>query len=348
MALKVLSEASIPELAQRLMREMRVVGPTIKERDFVHFAELQDPSQLELAYTSTAIPPKQFLLPPREDILSFEVGGQLHVEPIVEGEPTALVGVHPCDIYAIGCQDLVYRENGADPNYFERRNQVRIIGVDCLPDEWCFCASMGTARVDEGYDLFLTSVDGEYICEVGTDWGAWLLKEVPGRPAQGKDLVALKAHMDQKISTQSRRIECDVSKLPLYFTAFEEAETWETTAERCYSCGTCNLVCPTCVCFDVQDEVEMDLSSGKRRRVWDGCMLRDFAAVAGGENFRDEPSERLRHRFYRKYAYLFTKFGLPFCCGCGRCVRQCLVDIDPVEVINALLAETKKGAYANV
>jgi len=348
MALKVLDQAGIEALFQRLAREMRVIGPTIKERDFTHFAQLESADQLQLDYTTTVMPLKQFLLPPREDLLNFKAGDSLEVEPIVEGEPTVLFGVHPCDIHAIDCQDMVYRENGADPHYFARRNLTKVIGIDCLPDEWCFCASMGTARVDRGYDLFLTPVDSEYICEVGTDWGAELLEDMPGRAAEARDLAALKAHMDQKISSQSRKIECDLSRLPLYFTGFEEAETWKTTAERCYSCGTCNLVCPTCVCFDVQDEVEMDLTTGVRRRVWDGCMLPDFAVVAGGENFREDPYERLRHRFYRKYAYLFTKFGKPFCCGCGRCVRQCLADIDPVEVINSLLAETEKGDYANV
>ena len=66
--------------------------------------------------------------------------------------------------------------------------------------------------------------------------------------------------------------------------------------------------------------------------------------VAPHENFRPERWQRLRHRFYRKYAYLFTRYGRVYCCGCGRCVRQCLADIDPVEVLNDLLAEGAKEA----
>jgi ferredoxin len=73
-------------------------------------------------------------------------------------------------------------------------------------------------------------------------------------------------------------------------------------------------------------------------------MLESFAEVASGENFREERPHRLRHRHFRKYAYLYTKFGRPFCCGCGRCVRQCLVHIDPVAIINDLIAESKGGA----
>jgi len=73
-------------------------------------------------------------------------------------------------------------------------------------------------------------------------------------------------------------------------------------------------------------------------RRWDGCMLRDFARVASGENFREHRSSRLRHRFYRKGKYIREDYGRVGCVGCGRCVRACLVKIDPVEVFNTLKA----------
>ena len=144
-----------------------------------------------------------------------------------------------------------------------------------------------------------------------------------------------------------RRIHCELSSLPLYFQGFADSGVWKQWAEKCYSCGTCNLTCPTCFCFDVLDETDLSLASGVREREWDGCMLEGFAAVGSGENFREKREERLRHRFFRKYAYLFTRYGRPYCCGCGRCVRQCLVHIDPVGIINDLLAESRKGAFAH-
>jgi ferredoxin len=54
---------------------------------------------------------------------------------------------------------------------------------------------------------------------------------------------------------------------------------------------------------------------------------------AEGEERRD----RYRHRFYRKWAYLFGKLDEPACVGCGRCSSVCLPDIaDPVKVFNSL------------
>ncbi|NIR12736.1 MAG: 4Fe-4S ferredoxin, partial [Desulfobacterales bacterium] len=34
-----------------------------------------------------------------------------------------------------------------------------------------------------------------------------------------------------------------------------EAPFWEETAFACINCGTCTYLCPTCWCFDIQDEV---------------------------------------------------------------------------------------------
>ncbi|MEA3559000.1 MAG: 4Fe-4S dicluster domain-containing protein, partial [Candidatus Thermoplasmatota archaeon] len=76
---------------------------------------------------------------------------------------------------------------------------------------------------------------------------------------------------------------------------------------------------------------------GHRERTWDGCLLREFTAVAGGEVFRDSVKERYRHRYYRKGMYLPMRNGFVACVGCGRCATHCLPDIaDPLEVMNIL------------
>jgi sulfhydrogenase subunit beta (sulfur reductase) len=100
------------------------------------------------------------------------------------------------------------------------------------------------------------------------------------------------------------------------------------------------MVCPTCFCFDVQDQVNWDLCSGTRCRQWDGCLLSEFAMVAGGHNFRRQREQRYRHRFYRKGKYLPERCGFVGCIGCGRCVGACVAKIaSPVELYNALLED---------
>jgi ferredoxin len=119
-----------------------------------------------------------------------------------------------------------------------------------------------------------------------------------------------------------------------------EHPVWAERAELCFRCGSCTNNCPTCYCFDVQDDVDWDLESGERRRSWDGCQLVRFARVAGGHNFRDDTAARFRHRYFRKGAWIAEKVGQLACVGCGRCITVCVSDIaHPPEVWNRLLED---------
>ncbi len=77
-------------------------------------------------------------------------------------------------------------------------------------------------------------------------------------------------------------LKCAPTDLPVLLETRYDHPIWEHNSSLCYSCGSCNMVCPTCYCFDVQDSVDWTLDSGERVRKWDSCMLRDFAQVAGG------------------------------------------------------------------
>jgi len=68
---------------------------------------------------------------------------------------------------------------------------------------------------------------------------------------------------------------------------------------------------------------EWDLASGSRVRTWDGCLLTDFALIAGNHNFRAARTDRYRHRYYRKGKYLWDKMAQIACVGCGRCITAC-------------------------
>ena len=57
-----------------------------------------------------------------------------------------------------------------------------------------------------------------------------------------------------------------------------EHPIWEEKAERCYSCASCNLVCPTCYCFDVYDDVDWTLQVEKSRSLMDKLLGRNKMA----------------------------------------------------------------------
>src|SRR4030065_426373 len=112
---------------------------------------------------------------------------------------------------------------------------------------------------------------------------------------------------------------------------------------RSHTCGSCTPTCPPCFCFDMADELELNMKRGIRRRTWDSCQLLEFALIAGPHNFREDRWQRVRHRWHRKFLYLFRKYGRPYCTGCGRCSRACIADINIVDVSNQLIHYSRTG-----
>jgi ferredoxin len=142
---------------------------------------------------------------------------------------------------------------------------------------------------------------------------------------------------------KQRKLKPKLVDLPKLLKKNYDSKVWEEHGAKCFSCGSCNMVCPTCYCFDVRDCMELNLRHGDRSRFWDGCMLTDFTKVASGEIFREGRGARLRHRTYRKDLYLFEKWGRPFCTGCGRCGTACLTKIvDPLDIENELYKGQKR------
>jgi sulfhydrogenase subunit beta (sulfur reductase) len=87
----------------------------------------------------------------------------------------------------------------------------------------------------------------------------------------------------------------------------------------------------------VEDTVNVQATGGVRTRRWDGCMLRSFSEVAGGEVFREHLAHRQRHRVMRKFKYISDETGEPWCVGCGRCTASCTAGISIVNIVNRLV-----------
>jgi sulfhydrogenase subunit beta (sulfur reductase) len=335
---RYMPEKSFKALVKGLLSDHEVYGTIVKD-GFPAFGAIARAEDIVLSSTPTHLSAKEFFFPQREVLLRFNIKNATHA-PVIEARKQAVIGMHPCDIRALSLMDRVFAHGTPDANYLARRAETIIIGADCMPDDYCFCKSMGNSEVVEGFDIFLHALGKGFLVRTGSDKGRALLSEyVQTREPSAREFREFQELRAKRDSSFKARVDAPPTELPGIYAKSDESPVWDKIGGICTGCGSCNNVCPTCYCFDVKDEVKPSLTEGERVRTWDGCTLEDFARVAGGHNFRKTRAERLRHRFNRKFRYLAGTFDMLFCVGCGRCSRTCLVKINIVEVTNEIVRE---------
>jgi sulfhydrogenase subunit beta (sulfur reductase) len=339
MELQFIEKSNLEVFVQNLMENYPVEGVMEKDKSY-YYGPIQTARELCLGFDTTLIPPKKYFLPPREVLFRFSTAPQLEITSEIEDKPFILFGVHPYDLKAIHQMDQVFTSGVSDPHYLKRRRSALLIGVDptaVAPN--AFWADMEAATVSNCFDLMLTDIGEGFVVETGSEKGREVLDRfaLPRTATQEQARERVKARSRITSLCEKRGLSFPKKEIPRLLERSREKIFWEEQAGKCLSCGSCNLVCPTCYCFDVKDNIDLDLVHGERFRRWDGCLLQDFAKVATGENFRESRTSRYRHRFMRKGLYLYGVLNDVACVGCGRCASACLPDIaDPVKVLNHL------------
>jgi len=310
------------------------------EKSFV-FAPVTELTEIELNCNRTILPLKKYFFKPVDTMFNFyaQKGYEL---PTEESDNKYIIfGVHPCDIHGLKILDLIFSGKYVDSYYFARRNRAIIIGLDCIPDEFCFCRSTRTDFVDSGFDLFLSDIDDSYLVRIGTSIGDDMVTAADSlfREVEKEDREKYKAKSIRR--RESFQTEIQLQDFPEIMDLEYESQVWREVGEECLSCGTCSMVCPTCYCYAVFDELNLDAESGQRKRRWDSCLFKDYALVAGGHNFRAQRSSRVKNRYFHKQRGFVSQYGRPSCVGCGRCKAYCPAGIDIVEIVNKLRSQTR-------
>jgi sulfhydrogenase subunit beta (sulfur reductase) len=338
----VLRKDNFDGFISRLSRLQKLVAPVSKGHNNFAFEEVTAGYEVAVNYIPTILPPKKYLMPQRETLLEFNVSKGLESTPVVEHEKTTIFGIHTCDIAGIQCLNMVFSTRPRDFNYLTRKERTTIIGLECNDycDEYANCTLVNANHPHGGYDLFFTGMGEYFIVHVNTQAGEEIIAAAKFfEDANDEQLKALASLREKKRKIFKNEVPIDPWKITELFDRSFDSKVWDELGERCLACGNCTNVCPTCYCFDVKDELNLDLKSGKRYRVWDSCQAEPFAAVAGNHNFRKERADRQKHRYYRKFRYPVDTYHRLFCTGCGRCSRTCMAGIRLKETLNALIKE---------
>lgn len=341
MLYRVIDAAELPQLIAAFSERYEVIAP-VREGDAVVFDVLRDPACIELNYSTTLSSAKKYFMPPEETLMRFDTRANQVIDYSEQVVPRVIFGMHACDINAINRLDSVFRDGAyPDPYYCARRAATMIVGVSCEPSDACFCNLWDADDARYGYDLFLHNIGQVYLVSIASVEAANLLEaSCNPREASDADRIAFR-HATRKRQASFNQSIPEVQDVAMLMDAFHEDPFWDELGQRCLSCTACSSVCPTCFCFDLQDALDPDGATGSRVRVWDACTSPQFAVVAGGHNFRGSARDRVRHRMYHKLNGFLATHDRMLCVGCGRCVKACKANINPIEVLKFF---NRKGA----
>lgn len=335
----------------RLADSYTLFGP-VREQDFHLFKPLKNGRLPDIPTQNTRMSVKDVLYPQTQPMFDYSLDEndadhhQLKDAPWDE-TPKAVIGLRPCDADAVA---LVGRNFVAkdvqDPYWVRTLEATTLVGYACdNPCPVCFCTSAGSGPYNEtALDVLLANHDGDILAKAVTEKGEKLIAaagwDTGADDSLAETIAAQKETAEAKVTAQ-----VSTDKLAGHDTmALYNAGFWEDVSFSCINCGTCTFLCPTCWCFDIQDETHG--TKGQRMRNWDSCMFPIFTIHGTGHNPRGLKLQRVRQRFMHKLKYYVDKYesGIQ-CVGCGRCVTYCPVNID-IRRVAGLMNELDLDAEA--
>ena len=333
MTLVIIDEKSWTDGLAAAAGNYQLIGP-VREKDHHAFKALEAGQTPDLDLVNTRLSPKELIFPQSEIMLEYSLDESRedhHImkEAAKDDSPRAVVGIRPCDAKAVQLVKLNFdAPDVKDPYWLKAYEATTFIGMACdAPLSTCFCTSCGCGPYHaEGLDVLMMAKDGGYLAKIFTEKGQAFADAAgwtQAAPDQADAFMAAKEAAEAKIVSQVPTDNlADTDLLELHGAPF-----WDDVSFACLNCGTCTFSCPTCWCFDIQDEVHG--TRGVRMKNWDSCMFPIFTVHTTGHNPRDTKTQRVRQRFMHKLKYFVDKYQAGIMCvGCGRCVRQCPVNID--------------------
>jgi sulfhydrogenase subunit beta (sulfur reductase) len=321
--LKQLDRPALERMLDKLAAEYRLQVPQLLADGTRQLAPYGD-GELSLSGAVLHRKPTTYFFPQTEKLLDIDASGAVTL-PMPADKPLALFGLNRADLTGVAFLDRFFMAAPADDAYLRNRNGALLIGLTGAagPDNSFLPLSAGDC------DIELIAIRGCWMALAHSDIGEEMLFDFPdGAPER---LTALLKFSDsnaghQDLLQQASRLLFE-DKIPDQF--------WTEIADRCILCCGCNLACPTCNCFGVQDRTSEH--GTERSRVWDSCQLDAFMREASGHNPLGTEALRTRRRIHHKLVADVERWGELGCVSCGRCDRACPTGIGMMAVVEEIV-----------
>jgi len=338
-----LARERLGEWLQKISDGKRLIAPMRDNQGRLVFDQVTDLAQI---VNEPGIVPegvKRWFYPPSEEMFRYTGAGpkvRVYERP-EDGSEQVIFGARPCDAAALDYSARFWDSDQGDPYYARKRAATLVVALNCETAEpECFCESISCALSNpRGMDLLVTRLsDKEYLVESFSEKGETVLNSTKDMmDAAEDDAVEARQALADKVGQQQKRHIPAESITQAIQGVFKDEAFWRKHTAACIGCGVCTFLCPTCTCFDVMDDAVG--GTGFRYRCWDTCQFRQFCEEASGHDRRAQQWQRQRQRVAHKLWYSVDRFQELTCVGCGRCVRQCPVNIDICEIASDAAAQ---------
>lgn len=322
--LKHLNRTDIERMLQELANHYRLQVPILLPDGTRQLAPFGS-GELSLAGPQLQRKPTAFFFPQKQTILNIGSKGDISL-PTPAEKPLALFGLDRPDLAGIAFLDRFFTRAPADDVYLRERQDALLIGLTGIAGEQQSFLPLAEGNCD--LEL-IASQKGWLACSYSKS-GQELINNFPAGNEDQFSALQKQSAENQQNMEQLRQASAllHADRVPDTF--------WEEVANRCILCTGCNLACPTCSCFGVQDR--QTETNTERSRVWDSCQFDAFMREASGHNPLGTEALRTRRRIHHKLVADVERWGELGCVACGRCDRACPTGIGMFTVVKEMLA----------